>query len=49
MVVLMVARASRLENQDAINAATVSMLADRKQVLDLLNYMKHRIFIFPIK
>lgn len=32
-VVLMAARASRLENQDAIDAAIVSMLADPKEVL----------------
>ncbi|KAJ0053856.1 hypothetical protein Pint_00108 [Pistacia integerrima] len=31
MVVLMAARASRLENQDAIDAAIVSMLADTKE------------------
>ena len=37
MVVLMAARASRLENQDAIDAAIVSMLADPKEVLDLIN------------
>lgn len=34
MVVLMAARASRLENQDAIDAAIVSMLADPKEVLN---------------
>ncbi|XP_020972544.1 uncharacterized protein LOC110269200 [Arachis ipaensis] len=33
MVVLMAARASRLENQDAIDCAIVSMLADPKKVL----------------
>lgn len=33
MVVLMAARASRLENQDAIDAAIVAMLADPKEVL----------------
>lgn len=32
MVVLMAARASRLENQDAIDTAIVSMLADPKEV-----------------
>lgn len=32
MVVLMAERASRLENQDAIDAAIVSMLADPKEV-----------------
>lgn len=35
MVVLMAARASRLENQDAIDAAIVSMLGDPKEVLVL--------------
>ena len=36
MVVLMVARASRLENQNAIDDATIiSMLADSKEVLEL--------------
>lgn len=34
MVVLMAARASRLENQDAIDTAIVSMLADPKEVMD---------------
>lgn len=32
-VVLMAARASRLENQDAIDAAIVSMLADPQEVI----------------
>lgn len=32
MVVLMAARASRVENQDAIDAAIVSMLDNPKQV-----------------
>lgn len=32
MVVLLAARASRLENQDAIDAAIVNMLADPKEV-----------------
>lgn len=32
-VVLMAARASRLENQDAIDTAIVSMLPDPKEVL----------------
>lgn len=32
MVILMAARASRLENQDAIDTAIVSMLADPKEV-----------------
>ncbi|KAL0425767.1 UNVERIFIED_CONTAM: Plasma membrane ATPase 1 [Sesamum radiatum] len=34
-VVLMAARASRLENQDAIDTAIVSMLADPKEILNL--------------
>ena len=34
MVLLMAATASRLENQDAIDAAIVSMLDDPKEVLD---------------
>lgn len=33
MVVLLAARASRLENQDAIDAAIVNMLADPKEVM----------------
>ena len=33
---LMAARASRLENQDAIDAAIVSMLSDPKEVLNLI-------------
>ena len=32
-VVLMAARASRIENQDAIDAAIVGMLADPKEVI----------------
>ncbi|KAJ8447273.1 hypothetical protein Cgig2_013050 [Carnegiea gigantea] len=35
MVVLMAARASRLENQDAIDGAIVAMLSDPKQILEL--------------
>lgn len=38
MVVLMAARASRVENQDAIDAAIVGMLADPKEVENLLHY-----------
>lgn len=34
-VVLMAARASRLENQDAIDSAIVSMLGDPKEVCNL--------------
>ena len=33
MVILMAARASRLENQDAIDGAIVAMLSDPKEVL----------------
>lgn len=33
MAVLMAARAARLENQDAIDTAIVSMLSDPKEVL----------------
>lgn len=36
-VVLMAARASRLENQDAIDTAIVSMLGDPKEVLSCIN------------
>lgn len=36
LVVLMAARASRLENQDAIDAAIVAMLADPKEVIYLV-------------
>lgn len=36
-VVLMAARASRLENQDAIDCAIVSMLDDPKEVINLLH------------
>lgn len=32
MVVLLAARAARMENQDAIDAAIVNMLADPKEV-----------------
>lgn len=34
-IVLMAARASRLENQDAIDCAIVSMLGDPKEVCNL--------------
>lgn len=33
LVVLMAARASRMENQDAIDAAVVGTLADPKEVI----------------
>lgn len=36
MVILLAARASRLENQDAIDTAIVSMLADPKEVPTLI-------------
>lgn len=32
MIVLLAARASRLENQDAIDGAIINMLADPKEV-----------------
>jgi len=35
MVVTLAARASRIENQDAIDAAIVGMLADPKEVRNL--------------
>lgn len=35
MVILMAARASRTENQDAIDTAIVGMLADPKEVCSL--------------
>jgi H+-transporting ATPase len=35
MVILMAARASRTENQDAIDTAIVGMLADPKEVYSL--------------
>jgi H+-transporting ATPase len=38
-VVLMAARASRLENQDAIDFAIVSMLPDPKEVRIILSYL----------
>lgn len=41
-VVLMAARASRLENQDAIDAAIVAMLADPKEVVD---YMTQNVYV----
>lgn len=40
-VILMAARASRLENQDAIDTAIVSMLADPKEVLSKLLFLNH--------
>lgn len=37
MVCLLAARASRVENQDAIDAAIVGVLADPKEVMTLCN------------
>lgn len=46
-VVLMAARASRVENQDAIDSAIVGMLADPKEVsvffIGNVNILAHRI------
>ncbi len=39
MVCLLAARASRLENQDAIDAAIVGMLADPKEVRALTSFL----------
>ncbi len=39
MVCLLAARASRLENQDAIDAAIVGMLADPKEVSALTSFL----------
>lgn len=39
-VVLLAARASRLENQDAIDAAIVNMLADPKEVVENFCYLE---------
>ena len=41
----MAARASRLENQDAIDAAIVSMLADSKEVIDRITQNGNAILI----
>lgn len=38
-VVLMAARASRLENQDAIDTAIVSMLSDPKEVMYINKFL----------
>jgi hypothetical protein len=37
MVILLAARASRVENQDAIDMAIITMLADSKEVLNFFN------------
>jgi hypothetical protein len=42
-VVLHAARASRVENQDAIDASIVNMLSDPKEVFSMKNYL------FPCK
>mgnify|MGYP003703261403 CR=1 FL=1 len=34
MIILLAARASRVENQDAIDMAIINMLADHKEVLN---------------
>ncbi|KAF2308676.1 hypothetical protein GH714_012147 [Hevea brasiliensis] len=47
-VVLMAARASRVENQDAIDAAIVGMLADPKEILNLAHNkseIEHRVHV----
>lgn len=41
MIVLLAARAARLENQDAIDAAIVNMLADPKEVNLENNLLEH--------
>lgn len=48
MVVLMAARASRLENQDAIDTAIVSMLGDSKEVLHCFQYMLQHVGLSTI-
>ncbi|KAJ0667321.1 putative P-type H(+)-exporting transporter [Helianthus annuus] len=48
-VVLMVARASKLENQDAIDTTIVSMLIDHKEILNLAknkSQIKRRVHTF---
>jgi H+-transporting ATPase len=37
MIILLAARASRVENQDAIDMAIINMLADPKEVLHLFH------------
>lgn len=37
MTILLAARASRVENQDAIDMAIINMLADPKEVFNFLN------------
>lgn len=47
-VVLMSARASRIENQDAIDGAIASMLSDPKQVYIIHSYMLLSARLFDI-
>ena len=44
-VILMAARASRTENQDAIDTAIVGMLADPKEVCNFVTGSKQRMMI----
>lgn len=44
MVMLLAARASRLENQDAIDAAIINMLADPKEVKPNALWGPHHFF-----
>ena len=44
-VILMAARASRTENQDAIDTAIVGMLADPKEVCCIIKGFKQRLII----
>lgn len=48
-IVLYAARASRVENQDAIDACMVGMLADPKEVsMELLYYvLKNQLIVAP--
>lgn len=45
-VVLMAAQASRTENQDAIDSAIVGMLADPKEVVNLLSVYCFLVILF---
>lgn len=48
-VVLMAARASRIENQDAIDTAIVSMLSDPKEVCQCCTFfVKTALCVFKI-
>lgn len=44
-VILMAARASRTENQDAIDTAIVGMLADPKEVCSFVTGLEQRMMI----